>query len=65
MPNRSWPQRSCLLRGRSLADAMGLKGIKLIVLHDVADWKEMLNWGAGLSPAHPLRRRYPHHYAKI
>lgn len=25
-------------RGRKLADAMGLKGIKLIVLHDVADW---------------------------
>jgi hypothetical protein len=26
------------VRGRKLADAMGLKGIKLIVLHDVADW---------------------------
>jgi hypothetical protein len=25
-------------RGRRLADAMGLKGIKLIVLHDTADW---------------------------
>jgi hypothetical protein len=25
-------------RGRALADAMGLKGIKLIVLHDVSDW---------------------------
>ena len=25
-------------RGRKLADAMGLKGIRLIVLHDVADW---------------------------
>jgi hypothetical protein len=25
-------------RGRTLADAMGLKGIRLIVLHDVADW---------------------------
>jgi isopenicillin N synthase-like dioxygenase len=24
-----------------------------------ADWKEMLNWGASLPPAHPLRRRYP------
>ena len=24
--------------GRKLADAMGLKGIKLIVLHDTADW---------------------------
>jgi len=24
-----------------------------------ADWKEMLNWGAPLPPAHPLRRRYP------
>src|SRR6202020_2253844 len=26
------------VRGRKLADAMGLKGIKLIVLHDVANW---------------------------
>jgi hypothetical protein len=26
------------LRGRKLADAMGLKGIKLIVLHDTTDW---------------------------
>jgi hypothetical protein len=25
-------------RGRKLADAMGLKGIKLIVLHDTTDW---------------------------
>ena len=26
------------VKGRKLADAMGLKGIKLIVLHDTADW---------------------------
>jgi hypothetical protein len=26
------------VRGRKLADAMGLKGIKLFVLHDTADW---------------------------
>jgi hypothetical protein len=26
------------VRGRKLADAMGLKGIKLVVLHDTADW---------------------------
>jgi len=26
------------LRGRKLADAMGQKGVKLIVLHDTADW---------------------------
>jgi hypothetical protein len=26
------------VRGRKLADAMGLKGIKLIVLHDTTDW---------------------------
>ena len=25
-------------RGRKLADAMGARGIRLIVLHDVADW---------------------------
>jgi isopenicillin N synthase-like dioxygenase len=29
---------------------------------DTADWKEMLNWGTALPPAHPLRRRYPSHY---
>ncbi len=26
------------VRGRKLADALGLKGIRLIVLHDTADW---------------------------
>jgi hypothetical protein len=26
------------VRGRKLADEMGLKGVKLIVLHDTADW---------------------------
>jgi len=30
---------------------------------DVADWKEMLNWGRGVPEGHPLRRRYPHQYA--
>jgi isopenicillin N synthase-like dioxygenase len=29
---------------------------------DVADWKEMLNWGAEVAPHHPLRQRYPHRY---
>jgi isopenicillin N synthase-like dioxygenase len=29
---------------------------------DRPDWKEMLNWSAPLSPAHPLRRRFPHLY---
>ena len=27
-----------------------------------ADWKEMLNWGAPLAEAHPLRARYPRSY---
>ena len=27
-----------------------------------ADWKEMYNWGAEVSAAHPLRQRYPSHY---
>jgi len=26
------------VRGRKLADEMGLRGIKLIVLHDTSDW---------------------------
>ena len=29
----------------------------------VADWKEMLNWGRTAPLHHPLRRRYPHQYA--
>ena len=29
---------------------------------DVADWKEMLNWGRDVPPAHPLRARFPHRY---
>jgi isopenicillin N synthase-like dioxygenase len=29
---------------------------------EVADWKEMLNWGRSLPANHPLRRRYPHQY---
>ena len=29
---------------------------------DVADWKEMLNWGRSLPAHHPLRVRYPHRY---
>lgn len=29
---------------------------------DVADWKEMLNWGRDVAPGHPLRTRYPHRY---
>ena len=30
---------------------------------EVADWKEMLNWGAEVPAAHPLRVAYPHRYA--
>jgi isopenicillin N synthase-like dioxygenase len=29
---------------------------------DLADWKEMLNWGAEVPRNHPLRTRYPHRY---
>src|SRR5699024_5352463 len=29
---------------------------------DVADWKEMLNWGPAIPSGHPLRARYPHRY---
>jgi len=29
-------------------------------LSDVADWKEMLNWGADVPAHHPLRTTYPH-----
>lgn len=29
---------------------------------DVADWKEMLNWGPAIPAGHPLRTRYPHRY---
>jgi isopenicillin N synthase-like dioxygenase len=29
---------------------------------DVADWKEMLNWGRDVPAKHPLRTRFPHRY---
>lgn len=29
---------------------------------EVADWKEMLNWGRDVPANHPLRRRFPHRY---
>lgn len=29
---------------------------------DVADWKEMVNWGRNLPGGHPLRTRFPHRY---
>ena len=29
---------------------------------ELADWKEMLNWGSELPAHHPLRSRYPHRY---
>lgn len=29
---------------------------------DVADWKEMLNWGRDVPEKHPLRTRFPHRY---
>ena len=50
-------------------DAHGQTGYTGVLIEtaagsEAADWKEMLNWGAGLAPAHPLRARYPHHYAE-
>ena len=29
---------------------------------EVADWKEMLNWGRDVPSGHPLRTRFPHRY---
>ncbi|NLD75107.1 MAG: isopenicillin N synthase family oxygenase [Acidimicrobiales bacterium] len=29
---------------------------------DVADWKEMLNWGRDIPEGHPLGAKYPHRY---
>lgn len=29
---------------------------------DVADWKEMLNWGRNIPNGHPLKRKYPSRY---
>ncbi|MBX3312768.1 MAG: isopenicillin N synthase family oxygenase [Actinobacteria bacterium] len=29
---------------------------------EVADWKEMLNWGRDVPARHPLRTRFPHRY---
>jgi len=30
---------------------------------ELADWKEMLNWGEDVAPSHPVRRKYPHRHA--
>ena len=37
--------------------------IETAATSDLADWKEMLNWGIDVPAAHPLRTRYPHRYA--
>jgi isopenicillin N synthase-like dioxygenase len=36
--------------------------VETAAISDIADWKEMLNWGAVVPPHHPLRTRYPHRY---
>lgn len=36
--------------------------VETAAISDVADFKEMLNWGPVLMPGHPLIRRYPHRY---
>ncbi|MEZ5238794.1 MAG: 2-oxoglutarate and iron-dependent oxygenase domain-containing protein [Microthrixaceae bacterium] len=36
--------------------------VETAAVSDVADFKEMLNWGRGLPQGHPLRDRYPHRY---
>ena len=36
--------------------------VETAAVSDTPDWKEMLNWGAPLTPGHPLRARYPHRY---
>ncbi len=36
--------------------------VETAAISDVADWKEMLNWGAEIPDHHPLRTRYPHRY---
>ncbi len=36
--------------------------VETAVSSELADWKEMLNWGTQLPKHHPLRRRYPNRY---
>ena len=36
--------------------------VETAAVSDVADWKEMLNWGADVPAHHPLRTTYPHRY---
>lgn len=36
--------------------------VETAAISDIADWKEMLNWGAEVPRHHPLRTRYPHRY---
>jgi isopenicillin N synthase-like dioxygenase len=36
--------------------------VETAAISAIADWKEMLNWGAVVPRHHPLRTRYPHRY---
>ena len=36
--------------------------VETAAISDVADWKEMINFGRSLPDNHPLRARYPHRY---
>jgi isopenicillin N synthase-like dioxygenase len=54
-------------RRSTVPGAMGQTGytgllVETAATAEVADWKEMLNWGPTLPEHHPLRRRYPHRY---
>lgn len=50
------------------ADSAGARGytgllVETAAISQVADWKEMLNWGEQVPPGHPLAADYPRHYA--
>lgn len=38
--------------------------VETAAIADVADWKEMLNWGDEIEAGHPLAAKYPHRYRR-
>lgn len=54
-------ERSVAAGSRGQAGYTGLS-VETAAGRDVADFKEMLNWGHVLPRGHPLRERFPHRY---
>ena len=54
-------QRWCAPESHGQTGYTGLL-VETAAISDVADWKEMLNWGADVPAHHPLRTHFAHRY---